>query len=144
MARENLTQPGTAPSATAEEATEKADKRPICVIDDDDWVCEAITEMLEAHRFTVAGYQSGVEFLADTANDRAQCLVIDQHMPGMAGLDVIAALHRDGRLPPTILITGRPDAAIARRAGELGVHAVLEKPFRMAQLVALVEGALAV
>ena len=142
MARDNSAETGTPRSATAEEAEETSDRRPICVIDDDDGVCVAITVMLEAHRFTVAGYQSGVEFLADTANGRAQCLVIDQHMPGMEGLDVIAALRRDGRLLPTILITGRPDAAIARRAGELSVHAVLEKPFRMAQLVALVEGAL--
>ncbi len=59
-------------------------------------------------------------------------------MPGLDGLDVVGELHRDGVFLPAILITGRLDAAINRRAGELGVRAILEKPFPVARLVELV------
>jgi FixJ family two-component response regulator len=54
----------------------------------------------------------------------------------------IAALHRDDLFPPTILITGRLDATISRRADQLGVHAILEKPFPAARLVTLIRGLL--
>jgi two-component system, LuxR family, response regulator FixJ len=85
-----------------------------------------------------------VERYRDTRRLRAKCLIIDQHMPGLDGLDVVGELHRAGVSLPAILITGRLDAAVNRRACELGVRAILEKPFPVARLVELVGSAFAV
>ena len=114
---------------------------PIAVVDDDHWVSDSLTVALQAHGFRVSAYGSGASFLGAARHDRIACLVIDQHMPGMLGLDVVAALRRCGRCPPAILVTGRLDDTISRRAEELGVLAVLEKPFRVARLVALIRDA---
>ena len=51
----------------------------------------------------------------------AGCLVIDQHMPGMNGLDVVDRLQKEGVRVPTILISGRLDANTKERAANLGV-----------------------
>jgi FixJ family two-component response regulator len=116
-----------------------ADKdRPVCIVENDDWVRDSLTFLLETHGFAVRAYRSGAEFLGDDKCRTAKCLIVDQHMPGMYGLDVVAELRRRAVSVPTILITGRLDAAISRRAGELGVRAVLEKPFSVAQLVELI------
>jgi FixJ family two-component response regulator len=116
---------------------------PVCIVDDDAGVCDSLSVLLETYGFAVLAYASGAELLKDDRRHTARCLVIDHQMPGQDGLDVVGGLQKDGVFLPAILITGHLDAAIARRAGELGVRAIMEKPFPAARLVELVGGAVA-
>jgi len=111
---------------------------PVCVVDDDDWVCDSLCVLLETYGYIVRTYPSGAAFLKDDRRFDAKFLIVDQHMPGLAGLDMVAELLRQEVVLPTILITGRLDAGIAQRAAELGVLALLEKPFPVGRLVELV------
>lgn len=115
---------------------------PVCVVDDDSWVCDSVSVLLEAYGFRVLTYPSGAAFLSDDGCRNAACLIVDQHMPGLDGLDLVAELHRQEIALPTILITGRLDAGISQRADELGVLAILEKPFPVSRLVELVRSTL--
>ena len=115
----------------------------VWVVDDDEFVRDSLTAMLQAFGFSVSAFPSGADLLAHYRDGAASCLVIDQHMPGLAGLEVLAALRGLHAAPPTILITGRVDAEIEQRARLLGAIAVLEKPFSAARLVSLVERAVA-
>jgi len=115
-------------------------KHRICVVDDDPWVRDSLTVLLETHGFQVMNHGSGAELLADERHRQAGCLIVDHHMPGMDGLATIDALQGNGVDIPTILITGRLDANIAARAAKSGVIAVLEKPFATEQLVAFIRG----
>jgi two-component system, LuxR family, response regulator FixJ len=116
---------------------------PVVVVDDDDWVCDSLSVLLRAYGFCVHTYGSGAQFLADEGRAKAKCLVIDQHMPGLDGLEVVAELRRQGIPLPTILITGRVDPGTTQRATALGVLATLEKPFAAAGLVDVVRRAFA-
>jgi two-component system, LuxR family, response regulator FixJ len=113
---------------------------PLCIVDDDDWVGDALSAMLESHGFVVRAYGSGAALLADDRGATAKCL-IDQHVPDLDSLSVVAELRRRDIVPPTILITGRLDAKIEQRAGEPGIAAVLEKPFAAAPLIAAIHRA---
>ena len=64
--------------------------------------------------------------------------MIDQHMPGMTGLDVIDNLQKGGNKVATILISGRLDPQTRERAIRLGVREHLEKPFSASRLIELV------
>ena len=72
---------------------------------------------------------------------RSACLIIDQHMPGMTGLELVAHLQREGVRRPTILISGQLDTWTAARAARLGVTRVVEKPFEPDRLVDLIRTA---
>jgi two-component system response regulator FixJ len=115
---------------------------PICIVDDDEAVADSLKSLLETFGFDVKCYTSGAGFLADHRRRSAGCLVIDQHMPGLKGLDVVDHLQKEGVRVPTILISGRLDTNIKERASNLGVTSVIEKPFSAHRLVNLIRMAL--
>ena len=72
-------------------------------------------------------FASAAEFLNSDIKLHA-CLILDNHMPLMTGLELAAKLRADGAGIPILLITGSPSPAIRARAAELGINRVLEKP----------------
>jgi FixJ family two-component response regulator len=98
------------------------------VVDDDDAVRESLRFLLEFSGYRVAGYASAAKFLQDAPQGELTCLVVDQQMPGLTGLQMVAHLRAQGFSLPTALITGSVSVAMACRAEELGLSLVLEKP----------------
>lgn len=113
----------------------------IAVVDDDAAVCDSTRFLLETHDFDVCTYHSGADFLRD--NPPIACLIVDYHMPGLNGLDVVSELHRRGRSVPTIImITATTDANVERRAAELGIRKVLKKPVSSQVLLSILRNQL--
>jgi len=110
----------------------------VAVVDDDDDVGEVLRGLLETMGYHVETYRSGAEFLAGFRSRNIACLVVDQNMPAMTGLELCSRLSQLGISIPTLLITGTPDADIRRRAIELGVMTVLEKPMSHHELLRFV------
>jgi FixJ family two-component response regulator len=118
-------------------------QKPICIVDDDEAVADSLQTLLETFGFKVQSYSSGTEFLADERRRQAGCLLIDQHMPGLSGLDVVDNLQKDGVHIPTILISGRLDASTKQRATLLGIRELLDKPVAAGRLIQLLRTMLA-
>jgi two-component system response regulator FixJ len=114
----------------------------IFLVDDDSAVRDSLRLLLEAHGLAVKEFASGSELLQDGTLRLGDCLVCDVHMPIVSGLDLIEALARRGAAAPTILITGRADAAIHRRAEAVGAFLVLEKPFDGTVLIEAIDRAI--
>jgi two-component system, LuxR family, response regulator FixJ len=98
----------------------------IAVIDDDPAVCNSLKFSLELEGFTVRAYRNGAEFLAGDFRD-CKCFVIDQRMPGMSGMEVIAELRQRKVSTPAILIISQPNKVLSARAAEAHVP-IVEKP----------------
>lgn len=107
----------------------------VAVIDDDDDVGDVLGGLLETMGYQVETYRSGMDFLSEAKFDRLACLVVDQNMPSMTGLEVIGNLSDRGIAIPALLITGIHDAEIERKAADLGVMTVLEKPMSHHELL---------
>lgn len=101
----------------------------VYVVDDDEAVRDSIKILLEACRLRVRDYESCGAFLDDVGRPEAGCLLLDLHMPVVSGIEFLERHGRDLDGLPIIMITGRGDPATLARARELGVSAVLEKPF---------------
>src|SRR5579872_903620 len=100
----------------------------VAIIDDDADVGMVLGALLENAGHSVQTYKSGTQFLNDPDHAEAACLVVDQNMPGMTGLELLLELERRGIAIPALLITGSQDAEIAREADRLGAMTVMQKP----------------
>ena len=100
----------------------------VIVVDDDVAVRNSLKFSLEVEGFVVRAYPGGTELLKDAELRRAGCLVIDQNMSGMNGLEVVARLRARDVAVPAILITSYPTAVLRERAAAAGVT-IVEKPF---------------
>ena len=109
----------------------------VAIVDDDLAVLDSLKFLLEVVGYLVSTYASAAAFLGDVATNPA-CLIIDQHMPGMTGLELAQRLRDDGAAIPILLITGSPSPAIVARAGQLGIVNVLEKPPEEADLLSFI------
>jgi len=103
-------------------------KRPlVIVVDDDPAVRGSLKFSLELEGFAVHAYGSGAELLHDGDFDTCRCFVIDQRMPAMTGMELIARLRDQKILTTAILIISQPSTALSARATAAGVH-IVEKP----------------
>lgn len=103
-------------------------RQTVAVVDDDQGVRESLRFLLETAGFDVDTFNSACEFLtADPVRD-PDCLLIDQHMPRLTGLDLLSRLRGLGKALPVAIMTGSPSPDLVRRAEELGALTVLEKP----------------
>ena len=118
-------------------------QKPICIVDNDESVSDSLHALLETFGVKMQSYGSGSGFLADERHRAAGCLLIDQHMPGASGLDVVDNLRKEGVQIPTILISGRLDASTRERATRLGVRELLDKPVAACRLIQAIRTTLA-
>lgn len=114
----------------------------ISVIDDDSSVRTAADNLLSSHGYAVHTFSSAEDFLQSASLGNSSCVVADVQMPGMSGLDLLAAVRGRGNHTPFIFITAFPDPNIRERALKIGAAAFLEKPFGSSALIDCIEAAL--
>ena len=116
--------------------------RRVLIADDDPEIRFGIAELLSPMGLEILQAESGLEVLdslATHARDPFALLLLDMHMPGCSGLEVLTALKarsaNPGRLDahplvPTIFCSGRSEPELERRAMEMGAFSFLKKPVR--------------
>jgi two-component system, LuxR family, response regulator FixJ len=100
----------------------------VFVVDDDPSALRAMCFLLECNAWRVEGFSSAADFLQAWSPNRRGCLLLDVRMPGMSGLDLQAALTRDGICFPIIMMSGYGDVATCAQAFRAGAVDFLEKP----------------
>jgi two-component system response regulator FixJ len=116
------------------------DPRPdVAVVDDDVAVLDSFKFMLEMAGFVVATYPSAIAYLQHQGMD-PRCLILDQHMPEMTGLELTTRLRADGVTIPVLLVTSASSPAIVASATRMGIIRVLDKPPNAEELISFVNG----
>lgn len=114
----------------------------VFILDDDEAMRDALSQLLETVGLQVEAYADGPAFLAAYGKGRPGCLLLDMAMPGMTGLDVQAELKARGLMIPIIFLTGHGDIPLAVRALQAGAVDFLEKPILGDTLLERVQRAL--
>lgn len=98
----------------------------IAVVDDEEPVRKALQRLLRAAGLEAEGYASGQDFLA--AERRADCVVLDLHMPAMSGLQVLKRIRQTTKRPPVVVIAAHDQPEARDECIAAGAAAYLRKP----------------
>jgi two-component system, LuxR family, response regulator FixJ len=117
--------------------------RIVCIVDDDEAIRDSLRLLIESYGMAVREYASATAYLNDMPPSGSACLLLDLHMPGMSGLELLELLRRRRIDTPVILITGRNEPILSDRIERAGVLALLHKPVGDDDLMAYIERAFA-
>ncbi len=115
----------------------------IHVIDDDESLRTALLRLLDAAGFSARGYASVGDFLLQPPPDGPGRVLLDVRLPGPSGLDLQAALQRQGNALPVVFLTGYADVATSVQAMKAGAVDFLTKPIQREALFEALQRALA-
>jgi CheY-like chemotaxis protein len=108
----------------------------ILVVDDDAESRSLLREVLESNGFTALSVKDGKSARDAMAREPDFHMVIaDLRMPGESGLDLLRDLRQQNSQISVVLMSSFIGGAQRRVAQELGVNALLEKPFRLTELL---------
>ncbi len=104
----------------------------LLIVDDDDAFRDTLAETLAGLGHEVVAVADGEEGLRAVERSRVDAVFLDHRMPGMSGLQVLAALRErlpDAKpLPPVIVLTAHADGGNTIEAMRLGAFDHLAKP----------------
>jgi two-component system response regulator FixJ len=115
--------------------------RTIYIVDDDDAVRASLHSLLSVRAdLVIRSYRSGDAFLAEAGELDSGVLLLDFHMPGASGLDVLHTLNGGSNFVP-IILTGQGNVGLAVQAMKAGALDFIEKPYEADQLLQIVDSA---
>lgn len=114
----------------------------IAIVDDDDDVREALSDLLQVAGLSSRLYDRAEAFLAAYEPGAFDCIVTDVRMPAMSGLELQRHLRRVDSAVPVIVITSDTGPTIRAQALEGGAHAFMTKPVEDSVLLRHVQSAL--
>ncbi len=128
----------------AQKSVERTDSPLILVVDDEEPIRDAVTDLLEMaglRILTAPNGREGVELFRK--NQRSVDLaILDLKMPGMSGEETFEALRAIDPAVKVIVSSGYGDGDILERVKEKGIADFLQKPYDFDMLIAKIEAAL--
>lgn len=119
--------------------------RSIYIVDDDDAVRASLHTLLSLRADAIVrSFRTGDQFIAALPQLDPGVALLDFHMPGTNGLDVLAALSKaDNGKFVAIMLTGEGNVTLAVQAMKAGALDFIEKPYEAATLLDTVDAAFA-
>lgn len=118
----------------------------VLVIDDDHQQTRFVSKALEVAGFDTMAARDGAEGMMMLREFRPQLVITDLIMPVMEGIETIVEIRRTSPAMKIIAMSGgmqRGGMDFLEAATKLGADATLRKPFRIAELLDVVDDVLA-
>jgi two-component system response regulator ChvI len=106
----------------------------IALVDDDKNILTSVSMALEAEGFNVPSYSDGAEALAGLSQRPADLAILDIKMPRMDGMEVLAKLRTQSRMP-VIFLTSKDDEIDEVLGLRMGADDYITKPFSQRLLI---------
>ena len=115
----------------------------IFIVDDDPGVRATLTAIFERAGYRVVAFADGASFLAHARTATPLPIILDVHIPGRSGLDILKELHAQDYPAPIFIVSGQGDIPMAVDAIRGGALDFIEKPFRGSEVLERVRQAIA-
>ena len=115
----------------------------IAVLDDEPEMRTALRRLLTCRGFQVVEYGRAQDLLSVLDSDPPDCLLLDLHLPGINGFDVLEALRSRQSRIPVVVVTADDEPDTPERVRMLGASAYLKKPVDRDCLLASIGEAIA-
>jgi len=107
----------------------KADPEAVYIVDDDPAVRDALSILFSMEGYVVETFSDGDEFVNSALKAVPACVILDVHMPGRSGIEILKALSAEDYPAPIFIISGQGDIPMAVEAIRNGAFDFIEKPF---------------
>jgi FixJ family two-component response regulator len=114
----------------------------ISIVDDDPLVRDATLDLVNSLGYAAVAFESAEKFLDSGQVKSTSCLITDQQLPGLTGIELQKLLQVEGYRTPVIFITAFPETRVRESALRAGAIAYLTKPFEQDALLNSLETAL--
>jgi two-component system alkaline phosphatase synthesis response regulator PhoP len=114
----------------------------IVVADDDPDILSIVAMSLETQGYDVYKATNGREAVDLVRDHHPDLIILDMMMPVMSGYEAIAELKADDSTSgiPIIGLSAKAMATDMERATDVGIDGYITKPFRIAQVLSVIEG----
>ncbi|HUX34877.1 MAG TPA: sigma-54 dependent transcriptional regulator [Gemmatimonadaceae bacterium] len=116
--------------------------RRILVVDDEQGVRGALTQLLEFEGYEVRGSANAADGIAEYKRWRPQLVFLDVKMAGMDGLEALRRLRDLDPAAVVVMISGHATIQTAVEATQLGAYDILEKPLDTDRILVTLRNAL--
>jgi two-component system response regulator CpxR len=107
----------------------------ILVIDDDEELCELLTEYLNPEGFDVETVHNSKQGIERALSGDHEFIVLDVMLPGISGFEVLRHIRAGSKIP-VLMLTARGEDVDRIVGLEMGADDYLPKPFNPRELVA--------
>ena len=114
----------------------------VFVVDDDELMRRALTNLFESVGLRVDTFGSASEFLQRNHPNVPSCLVLDVRLPRISGFDFQVLLEKAAIHVPIVFMTGHGDIPMTVKAMKAGAADFLAKPFRQQVMLEAVMAAI--
>jgi len=114
-------------------------KKKILIIDDDIVVLETAKMILEQHGYEVSTKSDANHVEEDAIETDPDVVLMDYKLPGISGIEAIEKLKHNDHLKEIPVILFTIFNAIESQAKDAGADAFLQKPFKIDDLVNIVD-----
>lgn len=119
-----------------------AANRRVYIVDDEPEIRTALTLLLSTAGVETEEYASAEGFWENAPHDEPYCVILDNRLPGLSGMELLARIAERSQSAAVIVMTGHGDIPTAVQAMKLGAYHFTEKPFDAESLLNIVEEAL--
>ena len=120
----------------------RIDMNPICIVDDQPYICSTISHILEDEGYQVVVFPDAETFWLSLDTMKPSLVMLDIWLPGLDGLQLLKRLQERFPALPIIMMSGHAGIETAVAAIKAGAHDFMEKPLHLDVLLDKVKSAI--
>tara|TARA_R110002096_G_scaffold119038_13_gene257902 strand:+ start:52356 stop:52724 length:369 start_codon:yes stop_codon:yes gene_type:complete len=115
-------------------------QKSIVIIEDEPFIIEALTFLLEREGFSVQSISDGAKALSFIQNNTPDLVILDIMLPNVSGMKILEDIRATPGLAglPILMLTAKGQKKDRRAAEDAGASLFMTKPFSNTELVASV------